>query len=112
MNAFGPVLMFCFVLAAIVTAMVSFDHLIRWLYTKKNEEWMALGRPTGYLFRPEEAKFWRSDYAKTEFAYRWFFRPPAWIFASEELRRALRIYRGSRVCAIIGIVALVFTLLR
>ena len=94
MTAVVPVLIFLFVLAAIVTAMASFDQLIRWLHAKKKDEWLALGSPTGYLFRREGVSFWRSDARKTVLAQRWFFAPPPWISEAEELRRALRIYRG------------------
>jgi hypothetical protein len=101
-----------FVLAAIVTAMASFDRLIRWLHAKKKAEWVALGSPTGYLFRPEGASFWRSDSKKTELAQRWFFVRPEWISESEELRRALWIYRSAGWCAIVGLIILGFALSR
>ena len=106
MTAVVPVLIFWFVLAAIVTAMASFDRFIRWLHAKKKEEWLALGSPTGYLFRPEGVSFWRSDSKKTVLAQQWFFQPPAWISESEELRRVLWIYRGAGLCAVVGIIAL------
>jgi len=107
MRAVVPVLIFWFVLAAVVTAMASFDRLIRWVHSKRKDEWLALGSPTGYLFRPEGVSFWRSDSKKTQLAGRGFFAPPAWVSESEELRRALWMYRGAGLCAIAGIVALI-----
>ena len=112
MPVYIPVLVFWFILGAVVTAMMSFDRIIRWLHATRNEEWVALGRPTGYLFRPAGVKFWRSDSMKTALAERWFFRPPSWVTEHDELRRTLWVYRGAGSCAVLGMIALGYTLLR
>ena len=97
-------------LIAILVAMASFDRLIRWLHAKKKEEWLALGSPTGYLFRPDGISFWRSDLKKTGLAQRWMFTSPAWISESSELRRALWVYRSAGLCALAGMLAFWFAL--
>jgi len=106
------VLLFWFVLVAIVTSMAFFDRLIRWLHAERRDEWIALGRPTGFLFRPEGVSFWRSDSKLKELQMQWTFVTPAWVGERPELRRALWISRGAGLCTLAGIIALGCALLR
>ena len=110
MKAVVPILVFYFVMAAVLIAMASFDRLIRWLHTSKRDEWLALGSPAGYLFQPEGLTFGLSDSRKTALAFRWFFSAPRWIAEGKELSRALWIYRGAGSCVIAGLIALVVLL--
>ena len=110
MSSIVPVLLFWFIIVAIVTSMAFFDRLIRWLHTERRDEWVALGRPTGFLFRPEGVSFWRSDWKLKEFQLQWTFVTPAWVSERAELRRALWISRGAGLCSLVGLIALGYLL--
>jgi hypothetical protein len=106
MRAIVAVLLFWFVMAAIVTSMAFFDRLIRWLHTERRDEWITLGRPRGFLFRPEGVVFWTSDSRFKDLQILWTFVTPVWVNERAELRRALWISRGAGLCAVAGMIAL------
>jgi hypothetical protein len=108
MKSVSPVLLWflwALVVLAIIVAMAMYDRLIRWLRTNRNDEWEGLGRPTGYLSKPQGGYFWRSDVRKTALSHRLVFETPKWVSEKEDLMRTLRIYRGAAIFAFIGIAA-------
>ena len=110
MKITAPVILFWVILAAMVTAMATFDRLVRWLHATKRDEWLALGSPTGYFFTPDSASFWRSDTKKTQLAHRLIFVTPAWISDSASMRKALLVYRCSSVIGLGSILFMIYLL--
>ena len=95
-----------------VVAMAMYDRLIRWLYINRNEEWKVLGKPTGSFSWFEGTTIWRSSVRRTELAQQWLFAAPKWITENQKLRTALWIYRGATLCAVSGMIAFWFLLLK
>jgi hypothetical protein len=69
-----------FTLAGVlISAFYFLDCLIRHEYQFHRDAWEKDGRPTGYLFRPPEATWFRSGFAFQRCALSWPLHTPRWV---------------------------------
>ena len=94
-------------LAAMLIAILAYDRILRWIYTNRKEEWVALGKPTGVFFKPTDATFWAGHMSRSQFGLRLLFYPPKCVRETAALSKDVWIHRAGYVCCLIGFVALI-----
>jgi hypothetical protein len=65
--------------AVLLSALLTLSRLIRHEYQFHREEWEHDGKPIGYLWRPPEATWFRSQFAFHRCALVWPISTPDWI---------------------------------
>jgi hypothetical protein len=90
--------------AILISAFVFFDRLIRYEYRAHREAWERDGKPTGYLFSPPEATWFRSRIAAGDCSMGWLFWTPPWIRDDSVARALLSRMRWCVLAWNIGII--------
>jgi len=96
-----------FLIALIVVLISAFyflDVLVRHEYQFHRNAWEEDGRPTGYVFCPLEATFFRSRLAFTRLSMAWLFWTPQWMRDDSGARKLLSRLRWCVLVWNIGII--------
>lgn len=89
-------------MVAALTAILAYDRILRWIYTNRQEEWIALGKPTGIYFKPQDTRFWAGYMNRSQLGLRLLFYPPKCVRKTTALTKDVWIYRAGCVCCLIG----------
>jgi hypothetical protein len=97
-------------LVASIATFDALDRLIEHEYESHRDAWERDGRPSGVLFHPPEAKFFRSSLAFQRCALIWPFSAPLWTRddtrAASLLTRLRRLFFTSNAALLLSIVCL------
>jgi hypothetical protein len=91
-------------LASLILYGLTVDRLVRMLHDHYKEEWMALRRPVGIFYIPENTTWGQGIVAQLELVCDVLFRTPEWLEENPEL---LFLIKKIRWCIALAILSLV-----
>jgi hypothetical protein len=94
-------------MVAMLIAILAYDRIVRWIYENRQEQWIALGRPTGCFFKPRDTTFWASYMSRSLLGFRLLVYPPACVREEDALAKQAWIFRAGLFCCLIGFVAVI-----
>jgi hypothetical protein len=94
-------LLFLPFLGLLLTLLISFwtfDQLVKLEYQEHHDVWMRDGKPSGFLWRPQESKGFKSSLARSKLSSCWPLMTPDWTKQSTEGKKLIK---RLRVCVAI-----------
>jgi hypothetical protein len=86
-------LLFIIGLPILVYSLVMFNRVVRAGYETDRAAWEALGKPSGFFWRPPECTLFRSGWSTNRLAFVWLFKNPSWVGRSAACQVWLRRLR-------------------
>lgn len=88
-------------IGTVLLSFVLFTRLVRFLHDRYPDEWIRVGKPVGFFWRPAEYRSWnlsdqwRSGFATNWASKVWVLRKPEWIKRSPDTERVFARFRAA-----------------
>jgi len=102
-----PVILALILLGFLLSALTSFDRLVKLEYGKYKDDWTRDGKPAGFFWRAGERGWFEFApyFARNKLSLFWLFRTPSWAAADPEAKGQLK---RLRICVLVwnaGVIA-------
>ena len=101
---------FLCLLLVLIRAFRNFDRLVQIQYDRYRQAWIADGEPSGFFWKPPEARHTGSNLAMQRLSLAWIFQAPDWMQNDSEARYFLKKLRFLFVAWNLGIVVWFLTM--
>ena len=92
-------------LASLLFYCLTIDRLVRMLHENHKEEWVALRRPVGMFYVPDNANWAQGMVAQLGLVCDVLFKTPPWLAEKPELLFLVRKIRWSTALVVLSLVA-------